>query len=252
MKYTLLFIFTVFFLNMSQSLLGQSEIKDKDAEIEKLRGENKQLREYIGSLRGGEGMPFPGGVDAGFTVLYLSIDNPVKIVTPGFLEKEISITFENGTYKKTETGWSVRPVSIDKETVITVFTTIDGELRTMFQRNFQVKPIPPPLAYTQLSDNEEITGDSRFSKDQLRSFKRLIAKSEDAPQFRFKVLSFSISYVDSGRTVIEKSKGDEFTERQRQILAGLEKGKAVYITNIIAIGPDNIERELPPIEIRIR
>ena len=245
MKYILLFVLTIFLLNGCQKF----EVKDKNAEMQKLTNENKELREYVKSLRTSRIASMAVGLD--LAELYMNIDNPISVAVSGFLEEEISITVENGTYKKAERGWLVRPTSADKGTLITVHAMIDGESRRIFSRYFQARSIPL-FAYIQLSsDNKEIT--AYLSENQLSSIKNLKVKWEYAPRLPFKVLSFSMLYFDSEKNVMvkEKSTGSEFTEKQREILVQLKAGNAFCITDIIVIEPGNVERELPPMGILI-
>ena len=247
MKHILLFVLTTFFLSGCQQLE-----KNKDIEMQRLTNENKELREYIKSLR----KPYSGIIRADlFAVLYWNIENPISIVVPGFLNEDISITVENGTYKKCEFDeggeWIVRPDSVGKRVTVKAYATIDGETMLMATRDFSVILLPFPSAYIRLFDGTEIT--DSISVEQLKSVKSLIAKSVEPLQVRYKMLSFSVVYSDSekNKTVKESSTGNEFTEKQRKMFAQLKKGGKIHITDIIVIGADKMKRETPPMEILI-
>ena len=49
--------------------------------------------------------------------------------------------------------------------------------------------------------------------------------------------------------MLEKSEGANFSKRQTDAINRLSRGKRFYISNIKAIGPDGITRDLSPIEV---
>jgi len=254
MKYVLLLVFSVFFTNCNVQ-----SIKEKDAEIEKLTNENEELRKYIKNLKWwveneqNSYVPIVT-VSADLSVLYLGIDNPISIVVQGFLQEEISITVTNGSYEKTKRGWNIRPISADEETAVTVQAMINDTLTIFGTRVFRVVPLSPPLVYVRLSSNKEIKVQNDFytktlnylSSEQLKLFKKLLVQH---PLVDYEVLSFSMKNMQN--RVIENAEGEDFTDKQLKMLARLKKGETIEITDIIAIGRDNIKRKLPPVEIQL-
>jgi hypothetical protein len=62
----------------------------------------------------------------------------------------------------------------------------------------------------------------------------------------FKVLSFEAVFHDRmGNVRPEVSKGDQFTEQQRELIRTMRRGQRFYISKVRVIGPDGIERTLP-------
>ena len=61
----------------------------------------------------------------------------------------------------------------------------------------------------------------------------------------FSVKGFEMVFFDNlGNAVPEVSSGAGFTERQKNMMRGLSRGKRFFITKIRAQGPDGIERTL--------
>ena len=69
---------------------------------------------------------------------------------------------------------------------------------------------------------------------------------------KFKVVSFETVMFDSmGNAMPEVSAGASFSQRQKQAIQRLSRGKRFFITRIKAVGPDGITRELAPLEVII-
>ena len=68
------------------------------------------------------------------------------------------------------------------------------------------------------------------------------------------VLGFQTVFYDAmGNAVPYKSNGANFTDQQKNQIRGLARGKRFYITEVHAIGPDGIERQLDgAMEVKIK
>ena len=62
----------------------------------------------------------------------------------------------------------------------------------------------------------------------------------------FKVLSFETVFFDNmGNAVPQASSGPNFSDRQKDVFRKLSRNRRFYITHIVAVGPDGIQRKLP-------
>ena len=62
----------------------------------------------------------------------------------------------------------------------------------------------------------------------------------------FRVLGFETRFVDNmGNVIPEVSAGADFSQRQKEVIRTLNRGKFFNITRVRVIGPDGIERTLP-------
>jgi hypothetical protein len=70
----------------------------------------------------------------------------------------------------------------------------------------------------------------------------------------FRVLGFQTVFYDAmGNAVPYKSNGANFTDQQKNQIRGLARNKRFYITEVHAIGPDGIERQLDgAMEVKIK
>ena len=70
---------------------------------------------------------------------------------------------------------------------------------------------------------------------------------------KFTVLRFEITYPDSfGNMINEPVEGGNFSERQKNYIRGLARGKQFWINRVVARGPDGIERTISPIEVVVQ
>ena len=77
------------------------------------------------------------------------------------------------------------------------------------------------------------------------------AELDDADlDVKYRVISFEVNFFDSmGNTIIELSNGHSFSDRQMNQIRRTTRGKRFYISKVKAVGPDRVERILPPIEV---
>ena len=190
-------------------------------------------------------------------VFYAGIDNPVSVSVPGVAAGDVDISISNATQVRTAKGWNIRPTKVGVESVVTVTALFEGKRTTVGSKAFRVKPLPPPLAkleYTNAQGNKEKFKGGTIAKNFLVTATKVIAELDDDDlDVKYKVLSFSLNYNDSmGNTLVEPATGSELTSRQLNIFKGLVKGRTVYITSVEAIGPDNVKRRLPPVDIALK
>ena len=190
-------------------------------------------------------------------VFYAGFDNPVSISVPGIPQNQISATATGGNLTRSGKGWIVRPTRVGQECVITVTATIDKKTQTFGSKTFRVKPLPPPVGFITYTDANGLPakykGGGPFAKVLLVAAPGVRAELDDADlDVKFRVLSFETSMFDSmGNSIIEYSDGHNFSARQMEQIRKLSKGKKFYISRIKAVGPDQVERILPIIEVNV-
>jgi hypothetical protein len=54
-----------------------------------------------------------------------------------------------------------------------------------------------------------------------------------------------------GNAIPEISSGPNFSERQKEQIKRLSRGKYFFISSVKAKGPDGIERDISPMEVRV-
>jgi len=181
-------------------------------------------------------------------VFYAGLDNPVSVSVPGISASNLKVDISIGSITPTKDGYIVR---IDKDKVgakpvITVSAMIDKNLKVIGTSPFRVKRVPDPIA----SVAGKIEG--VISKAELMAQSGVLAKIPDFDfEMNFKVLSFVVSTIKASYVVDEPTKGNQFSQRQIDIMRGLSPGNKLYIESIVAKGDDGVIRNLPSISFKI-
>ncbi|MBT6650728.1 MAG: hypothetical protein HOB54_05115, partial [Flavobacteriales bacterium] len=86
-------------------------------------------------------------------ILYLEVDNPLKISVPGYTAGEISAVISNGKVSATKRSlgeYSARPSKKGKA-LVTLYANVEGKRTKMGDMEFRVKEVPPPKAKVQFA-----------------------------------------------------------------------------------------------------
>lgn len=189
-------------------------------------------------------------------VLYAGIDNPISISVPGVPTSAIQATISGGMLTRSGDRWVAR-VGGGKEAVITVSAQVDGRTVPMASTPFRVRKLPDPTPFITVATadggTDSYKGSKPISKALLLKAEGLEAAIDDGLlNTPFKVQSFETVFFDGmGNAMPETAKGDQFTQRQRQAIQRMQRGKRFYITRITATGPDGTTRTLSPMEVII-
>ncbi len=190
-------------------------------------------------------------------VLYAGIDNPLRIAVPGVAPSDVQATATGASLTRRGDLWIARPTAGTKEVIVSVSARIpSGEISAVGQANLRVRSLPDPMPYIDASS--ERGGSPRFrggriSKQALLHAGQLRAAIDDnILDVAYTVRRFQlISFDAMGNAIPEVSSGASFSERQLQQIRQASRGKRLYITDVLATGPDGIERRIPSIELII-
>ena len=188
-------------------------------------------------------------------VLYAGFSNPVSISVPGVPANRISATISKGAGSikgDGKGGYVVVPTKVGEEIKINVTARNDeGKNLSMGEYSFRVRQLPDPSPFIEYKSEDgsmqRYRGGAPLSKKVLMSADGIVAAIDDGLlNIGFKVLSFETVFYDNmGNAVPLKSQGASFTTQQKEMMRSITRGKRFYISNVRAIGPDNIERKLP-------
>ncbi|MDR0748371.1 MAG: gliding motility protein GldM [Tannerellaceae bacterium] len=190
-------------------------------------------------------------------VLYAGYTNPIRIAVPGIPSGNITATMTNGTLSRNGDLWDARPATIGTEAIISVNARMaDGRVVQMANTPFRVRALPDPLPYIDYKDQNgnirKFRGGNLAKRSLVEADGILAAIDDDILNIAFTVLRFEISYPDSfGNMINEPVEGSKFSERQKNYIRGLARGKQFWINRVVARGPDGIERTISPIEVRV-
>jgi gliding motility-associated protein GldM len=191
-------------------------------------------------------------------VMYAGIANPIDISIPGYGSDKIRISkVVNGVSAKEKVknpkgenfpgDWSITPQTPGQ--LVQIYTATvepDGSLKPQPAREFRCKPLPAPIAMC----GGKISG--KIERTTLIAQKGVTATLPDADFYIvYNVTGFSILYTDNTGDHFEESPNWQFTQKQKDLLNRLTRGKTLTITNIKAMGPDKKVHELPAISLQI-
>ncbi|GAB6394255.1 MAG: gliding motility protein GldM [Bacteroidales bacterium] len=191
-------------------------------------------------------------------VLYAGIDNPIRIAVPGIPSGNVYPTMSNGSLtRKGESLWDARPSTsaIGQEAMVTIVAEMAGGRRVqMANTPFRIKMLPDPMPYLEYKDQNgtvrKFRGGTIAKRNLMDANGILAAIDDDILNIQFAVQSFELIYPDQfGNMINEPTEGSIFSERQRNYIRGLARGKQFWVNRVKARGPDGVERQIPPIQV---
>ena len=190
-------------------------------------------------------------------VLYLEVDNPLKISVPGYTAGEITAVIDNGKLlatKKSLGEWSARPSKKGKA-LVTLYANVDGKRSKMGDMLFRVKEVPPPKA--KVPYTTDVNGTTVIDKMTMVNAGGLLAelKDFDFKGVRYSIVSYRLSGIYKGEQLKEDTKGAAFNQRMLTIIKNTKSGDAITISNIKAKRVDaknTAVRPLDPLVIEIK
>ena len=202
--------------------------------------------------------PFATVAPTLMNVLYAGINNPISIAVPGVPSQNVTATMTNGTLTRKGNGWIAKPAKIGTPAVITVMAKqADGRTTKMAETSLRVRALPDPLPYIQYTDANGAT--KRFKGGRIAKRDLLTANGigaaidDDLLDVPYQVVRFQLLFFDSvGGVIPEVSNGPTFSTRQLDKIRNMAKGKRFFVSEVIARGPDGIERQIPAIEVIVR
>ena len=161
----------------------------------------------------------------------------------------------NGTLTRNGELWEARPSKVGTEAIVTVNARMaDGRNLEMAKTSFRVRALPDPLPYIEYKDENGNMRKFRGGKISKRNLVEangiLAAIDDDLLNVKYTVLRFELTFFDSmGNAIPEVAEGTNFSQRQKDYIRRLSRGKRFYISRVVAKGPDGIERTIPTIEV---
>jgi len=183
-------------------------------------------------------------------MLYAGYNNPISISVPGVPVNKIQATMTGGALTPTGPGkYIAKPTTVGQDATITVMSTNTGKPQQMGQFTFRVRKLPDPSPYIPFKDaqgNGDRFHGGNMTKQQLMTADGIGAAIDDGIlDIGFKVLSFETVFYDSrGNAVPLAGEGSQFSTRQKETFRKLTRGRRFYISRVVAVGPDGIQRQL--------
>lgn len=175
-------------------------------------------------------------------VLYIGVANPISVSAPGIPKENIKASISSGSLSGSN-GKYTATVSNRGEATITVSAIIGGKTQTLSSTKFRVKPIPKPTS--QFGGKSGGTLAAVALKNQKQIFARLEDFEFDA-KFTINRFSMVIAMPRADALGPFNSSSSNLTAQMVSAMQGITSGARVIFDNIIAVGPDGVQRSLDP------
>ncbi len=190
-------------------------------------------------------------------VMYKGIPNPIDVSVPGVSPdkiriKAINATFTNQRVKNSKQeyfrgNWAVNPTAIGQNVQIIVSTNDgNGKGTTYPPIEFRVKPVPPPVAVFAGKSTGSVPKNTAAAQTGVYATQ---------PDFDFdlvyKITGFTVLYTDNRGDFEEPSNSSALTQKQKDLISRLSRGRNLFIKDIKALAPDGRSMDLNPIILKI-
>jgi gliding motility-associated protein GldM len=178
--------------------------------------------------------------------LYESIDNDLEIAMPGVPSGSVTPTISSGSIKLKEKNiWTVSNLSISTSPKVTVTLRANvGGRQVSESKDFTVRPLPDPTPFISYKDANgaprKFTGGTLSKRILVEASGIQAAIDDGVLNVPHTVTGFTLMFVDGmGNYIPEISNSGEFTQRQKEQIRNLARGKRFYISNVKALDPAN-------------
>lgn len=178
-------------------------------------------------------------------VVYLGIDNNIRVSIPSVAPENTRVTVEGGTCSPRGKGYYVVKPTREGELVVNAFGKVEKAEKKMGSMVFRIKPLPEPKAYLVDRNGKQITEGTR-SIDDLKNMRLIAAYDESV----FIKANFTIqSYTMLGEGVgVQNVSG---TRLETGMIDKIKSGRNLILNNIVALGPDGKLRKLNVIFVKV-
>ena len=190
-------------------------------------------------------------------ILYLEVDNPLKVSVPGYTAGEITAQINNGKISATKRSlgeYEARPSKKGKA-MVSLYGKVDGRKKKMGEMEFRVKEVPPPKASVRFSNN--VKGELFIDKMKMVTAGGLSAKLKDFDfkGVRYSITSFKLTGMYKGEQQSDIAKSPKFTKKMEGIIKNTKRGNTITISKITARRVDaknTATRSLDPVVLTIK
>lgn len=179
-------------------------------------------------------------------IAYIGIPNHLGVLVEGYKWDEINVSTDNGKIEKYEEDRSYLYYPSNKGLSIIVLRSKDGD--TLGIAEFRVKPIPNPTPKL----NSKSDGEVR--KTLLLVIPGIYCQLDNFDfDIKFRICGYSVALYKNDSSFYIKSNidGPLFTEELKHELKKTKHDDKLMFFGITAQAPDNIIRELSPMEFTI-
>jgi beta-lactamase regulating signal transducer with metallopeptidase domain len=174
-------------------------------------------------------------------VLYIGVDNPIKIAASGYNASDLSASIDNGTISGKNGEYVIQPKEQGSAIV-----TVSSNGKEIQKTTFRVKVVPDPVAKVSGKKGGDI------KKSELMKANEVLAVMENFDfDLSFDIVEFRVSAVINGKVYEYTSNSNILTNKQKDIIAKSSEGSKIYFEEIKCKGPDGFLRKMPTIAFKI-
>jgi gliding motility-associated protein GldM len=176
--------------------------------------------------------------------LYTSIDNDIEVAMPGVPSGSVRATVSSGKIEHKERNiWTITGLDADvsPNVTVTLWANVGGR-EISESKEFVVRRLPPPLPFLSYKDADgnvrKFTGGPIAKRYLVEAGGVLAAIDDGVLNVPHTVTGFTMTIVDGmGNYIPEVSNSGEFTQRQKDYIRNLARGKRFHIGQVKALDP---------------
>jgi gliding motility-associated protein GldM len=176
-------------------------------------------------------------------VLYIGVPNPVSVSAPGIAKKDLRVSMNGGSITPSGNGYTVTVSSPGSATINVSGEVSKGRVMVLGSTSFRVKRIPDPKAQFAGKAGGKISAANMKAQDAL--FANLENFEFNA---KFNISRFTVVIAKPRQdALIYTGAGNQLNSQMRAAMGGVTAGSFVAFKDIMAVGPDGVQRGLDDI-----
>lgn len=177
-------------------------------------------------------------------VMYIGVDNPITISGGSVGSEKVKVGFGGGSISRISGDRYVAKPS--KPGMSEIIVTADGK---SFKFPMRLKYLPPPAGFVGTRKG------GNMSSAEFKAMGGVIAKLEDVDfEAPHRVVSYRIGAVGGPINIYSEAtnEGNRWTGNAAQLISRVGPGTRVFIDNIVVIGPDQKQKEIPGLQFSLK
>ncbi|HEX6430395.1 MAG TPA: gliding motility protein GldM [Niastella sp.] len=177
-------------------------------------------------------------------VMYIGVDNPITISGGSVGSEKVKVGFGGGSINRISGDrYVAKP---NKPGMSEIVVTADGK---SFKFPMRLKYLPPPAGFVGTKKG------GNMSSAEFKAMGGVIAKLEDVDfEAPHRVVSYRIGAVGGPINIYSEAnnEGNRWTGSAAQLISRVGPGTRVFIDNIVVIGPDQKQKEIPGLQFSLK
>jgi gliding motility-associated protein GldM len=177
-------------------------------------------------------------------VMYIGVDNPITISGGSVGSEKVKVGFGGGSISRISGDRYVAKPS--KPGMSEIIVTADGK---SFKFPMRLKYLPPPAGFVGTKKG------GNMSSAEFKAMGGVIAKLEDVDfEAPHRVVSYRVGAVGGPINIYSEAtnEGNRWTGSAAQLISRVGPGTRVFIDNIVVIGPDQKQKEIPGLQFSLK